>query len=64
MYVYVQCLDMLSTMAVIRLDDTYDVVQRVLRSELLMNANSGDGISLSSVTWENVSNFTNPDLHH
>ncbi|KAL1538426.1 protein ROOT HAIR DEFECTIVE 3-like isoform X3 [Salvia divinorum] len=51
---YRQCLDMLSTMAVIRLDDAYDVVQTVLRSELLMDANSNDGIFLSPVTWENV----------
>ncbi|KAL1538429.1 protein ROOT HAIR DEFECTIVE 3 2-like isoform X1 [Salvia divinorum] len=50
---YRQCLDMLSTIAVIRLDDTYDDVQRVLRSEL-MDTNSNDGVSLSSVTWENV----------
>ncbi|XP_047960544.1 protein ROOT HAIR DEFECTIVE 3 homolog 2-like isoform X2 [Salvia hispanica] len=51
---YRQCIDILSEMAVIRLDDTYDVVQRVLRSELPIDANSGDGISLSSRTWENV----------
>ncbi|XP_042021111.1 protein ROOT HAIR DEFECTIVE 3-like [Salvia splendens] len=50
---YLQCLDLLSAMAVIRLYNTYDVVQRVLRSELHMDANSGDGISLSSDTWEN-----------
>ncbi|KAL1557618.1 Dynamin-like GTPase that mediates homotypic ER fusion [Salvia divinorum] len=53
---YLQCLDMLSTMAVIRLDEEYDVVRRVLHSEL-MDSNSGGGIStnyLSSSTWEEV----------
>ena len=63
MYVYVQCLDWLSAMAVIRLDDTYGVVQRKLRKKL-MDATSSDGISLYSDTWENVSDFTNPDLDH
>ena len=58
-----QCLDTLSTMAVIRLDDTYDVVQTALRSELPKDAKSGCGI-FSSLKWKNVSNFTNPDLHH
>ncbi|KAL1538431.1 protein ROOT HAIR DEFECTIVE 3 2-like [Salvia divinorum] len=51
---YRQCLDFLAAMAVIRLDDAYDVVQRVLHSELM----GGVGISteyLSSVTWEKVS---------
>ncbi|XP_047963948.1 protein ROOT HAIR DEFECTIVE 3-like isoform X2 [Salvia hispanica] len=55
---YHQCLDMLSAMAVIRLDDpNVVVVQRVLRSGFLLNAISGDGISAdspSSVIWENA----------
>ncbi|KAL1538433.1 protein ROOT HAIR DEFECTIVE 3 2-like isoform X1 [Salvia divinorum] len=50
---YRQCLDVLSTMAVIRLDNTCSDVQRVLRSEL-MDPNSGDGISLSSLRWKKV----------
>ncbi|XP_047960548.1 protein ROOT HAIR DEFECTIVE 3 homolog 1-like [Salvia hispanica] len=50
---YRQCLDWLSAMAVIRLDDAYGTVQRKLRKKL-MDANSSDGISLYSDTWENV----------
>ncbi|XP_057802087.1 protein ROOT HAIR DEFECTIVE 3 homolog 2-like [Salvia miltiorrhiza] len=50
---YRQCLDILSTMAVIRLDEKYDDVERLLHSGLI----DGDQIStysLSSTTWEKV----------
>ncbi|XP_057808553.1 protein ROOT HAIR DEFECTIVE 3 homolog 1-like [Salvia miltiorrhiza] len=50
---YSQCLDILSTMAVIRLDNNHDGVRRLLYSGL-MDAHKISPDPLSSITWEKV----------